>query len=74
MRVVGLLHQTIGLDADLAAARMDISGAEIGLNFGGNTLLHLDRQQVRAGHTLIAVGRDDAHILGLGLHGNRLPP
>ena len=58
VRVVGLLHQPVGLDADLAAARMDVGGAEIGLDLGRDAVDDLDGQQVGPGDALVAVRRD----------------
>ena len=70
MRVIGLLHQTVSLDANLATARMNVGRTEVGLNLGRDTVLHLDREQIRAGDALIAVSRNDADTLGFNAHGN----
>ena len=40
-------------------------GGEIRLHLGGDAVLHLDREQVRARHALVAVGRDLHASFGL---------
>src|SRR5674476_306986 len=68
MRVVGLLYQAVGLDADLAATRVDGGRAEVGLDLSGYALFHFHREQVRPGDALVTVGRDLAHVQGFRLH------
>ena len=46
IRVVGLLHEAVGLDADLAGARMDAGRAEIRLDADGDAVVHLDREEI----------------------------
>ena len=61
VRVVGLLHQAIRLDAAFAAARMHFRRAEIRLDLGCYAVLDLDREQVGARYALVAVLGDFAH-------------
>src|SRR3974377_857399 len=58
VRSVGLLHETEGLDASLAGARMHRGSLEIWIYFGGHAVLDANSQQVRPRYALVAVGRD----------------
>ena len=71
VRVVGLLHEAVGLDAALAAARVDRGGGEVRLDLGRHAVAHLHRQQVGARHALVAVLRN---VADRGGHARRLRP
>ena len=58
VRVVGLLDQPVGLDADPPAAGMPVGDVVVGLDPGGDAVLDLDLEQVRAGDALVTVDRD----------------
>ena len=61
VRIVGLLDEPVGLDADAAAGRMDVGRRVIGFNLGSAAVLvDFNGEQVGAGHALVAV---DRHLL-----------
>ncbi len=74
VRVVGLLHQAVGLDADLAAAGMHVGRAEVRLDLGGDAVDDLHRQQVRSGDALVAVRRHVARAASTWLIRSPIPP
>ena len=56
VRIVGFLHQPVGLDAGRAAAGMFFADIEIRLDADGDVVLDLDLDQVRAGRALETIG------------------
>ena len=59
VRVVGLLDEPVGLDADAPAGGMDVGRRVVGLDLGGvAVVVDLDGEQVGAGHALVAVDRN----------------
>src|SRR3972149_5876017 len=63
VRMIGLLHETIGFDAALAASRMNFGGIEIRRDLGGDTILDAHLEQVGTRHALIAIGGDRAFLV-----------
>ena len=58
VRVVGLLDQAEGLDADAAAAGVLLGDVEVGLHPLGNAVADRHLGEIRPRHTLVAVERD----------------
>ncbi len=64
VRIVGLLHETIGFDADPAVRRMHILRVEIRFDFGGDAVFHLHFHEVGTGHAIVAKARHAFDVLG----------
>jgi hypothetical protein len=58
VRIVELLEEAVGLDADLAVGRMHAAHGEVGLDLGRDPVDDLDRKEVGPVDALIALGRD----------------
>ena len=58
VRIVELLEEAVGLDADFAVGRMHAAHGEVGLDLGRDPVDELDRKEVGPVDALIAVGRD----------------
>ena len=58
IRVVGLLHQAVGLDANPALGRMHVLRREIRFHLGRHAIDHLDGHEIGTGNAVVAIGRD----------------
>src|SRR5262245_21994215 len=72
VRVVGLLDQPVGLDADPPAARVAVRDVVVGLDPGRDAVLDFDLHQVGPSDALVAIDRDLFAILDLW--GHATPP
>src|SRR5664279_13801 len=64
VRIIGLLNQAIGLDADPAVRRMHIPCIEIRFDFGGDAVLYFHFHEVGARHAIVAESRHALDVLG----------
>ena len=73
VRVVGLLHQAVSLDANLALGRMHVLRREIRFDLGGHAIDHLDGHEIRTRNAVVAISRNVFHGLRLDCFHAHIP-